>query len=815
MIDNDNESETKSVDLVQDYSNGAVDAEISQDMLPAPAILPSHLTIMPLQGRPIFPGIMLPVILSGETDLSVIQHTQSNGGFLGLLLTKEPNTETTSFADLHQIGTLAKIYKTVELPDGSLNVFLTTLQRFTISAPISEGRLPLVATIDYPEEILGAEINEIKGMIRSIFSELRNLSEKSPFFTEQMRLEMFNIDQPGKVADIIASILSSDRQTQQEILETLNIHDRLEKVILLIKREQELTRIQNKVSKEINERVEKIQREHFLREELKVIKNELGENIDAKSAEIQKFRRAIDALNLQEDTKEAIEKEFEKFQLLEPSSADYGVSRNYLETIISLPWNQDSKEKINLEKSQKILDEDHYGLQDPKERILEFLAVRKLKKHTSGGIICLVGPPGVGKTSIGQSIARAMGRKFFRFSVGGMRDEAEIKGHRRTYVGAMPGKIIQGLKISKTLNPVFMIDEIDKLANSYHGDPSSALLEVLDPSQNSSFRDNYLDLPFDLSHVFFIATANTLDSIPGPLLDRMEVIRIPGYTAQEKEEIAKKYIIPKSLESHGLCGEKVIYENGTIRAIANGYTREAGMRNFEKMINRIHRKIAKKIALDPTTHVPICIQESALEDYLKKAPFPDDELLKITNPGMSVGLAWTSMGGDTLMIEAVALPSDKGPILQLTGQMGDVMKESAHIAYTCAQQIASQCGASDNFFEKHHIHLHIPAGATPKDGPSAGITMTTALVSLAMGEKFPPGWAMTGELSLTGNVLAIGGLKEKSIAAQRSKITHIIIPKSNERDLPEIGEAITSHITYHPVERIEEVLALLFPKKNC
>ena len=782
---------------------------VPQEIIPANSSLPPQLTIMPLQGKPIFPGIILPIMIGNKSDVEIIRHTETQGGFIGLILTKEQNTEITGLQQLHSVGTVAKIYKTVVMEDGSMNLFITSLKRFKPIKTLSTG-VPLVAAVEYLDEYPGADPDEIKGMTRSIFSELRSLSDNSPFFTEQMRLEMFSIDQPGRVADLVSSILNTDRQNQQEILETLNIHDRLEKALMMIKREQELTRIQKRVSKEINERVEKIQRQHFLREELKFIKAELGESTDGKSADYKRFRQAIDTLHLTGEAKEQVERELEKFEMLEPSSADYGVCRNYLETIINLPWHNSSREKIDLQHSQELLDNEHYGLEDVKERIIEYLAVRKLRSNTKGGIICLVGPPGVGKTSIGKSIAQALGRKFFRFSVGGMRDEAEIKGHRRTYVSAMPGKIIQGLKITKTRNPVFMIDEIDKLAHSYQGDPSSALLEVLDPQQNDSFRDNFLDLPFDLSQIFFVATANTTDTIPGPLLDRMEVIRISGYTEHEKMEIAKRYIIPKSLKEHGLTPEQVQYEDKAILAIANGYAREAGMRNFEKITNRIHRKIAKRLAMGEESVPPVIIKEDMLEGFLKKAPFRNDEQLRITGPGMTMGLAWTAFGGDTLMIEAMALPSSKGPSLQLTGQMGDVMKESANIAYSYAQVVAPKFGAPKDFFEKHHVHLHIPAGATPKDGPSAGITMTTALVSLAAGKKCPQHWAMTGELSLSGNVLPIGGLKEKSLAAQRAQITNIIIPKANAEDLKEFGEAVTSRISYHPVERIEEVLELMF-----
>jgi ATP-dependent Lon protease len=515
----------------------------------------------------------------------------------------------------------------------------------------------------------------------------------------------------------------------------------------------------------------------------------------------------VDKLNFEGEIKEQVERELEKFALMDPSSSEYIVTRNYLETIVNLPWKEPKPDVIDMIKGERILNHDHYGLDDVKERILEYLAVRKLKNDSKGSIIILVGPPGVGKTSIGKSVARALGRKFFRFSVGGMRDEAEIKGHRRTYVGAMPGKIIQGLKIVKNKAPVFMIDEIDKLGQSYQGDPSSALLEVLDPEQNIAFRDHYLDLPFDLSHILFIATANTLDSIPRPLLDRMEIIRLSGYITDEKIEIAKKYLIPKSLKKHGLIKGQISYNKTALRSIIDGYAREAGVRTLEKCIDKINRKAARKIVMG-AEELPIKVARDKLESYLKQPFFRDDEIKQISLPGMTLGLAWTSMGGDTLIIEAINVPGKGG--LQLTGQMGDVMKESAAIAFSRVKQIASIYGVKQEFFDKNIIHLHIPEGATPKDGPSAGITMATAILSLAMAKVIKKNLAMTGELSLTGKVLPIGGLKEKTIAAQRNKVKDIIIPKPNERDLDEIPEYIRKGITFHPVETLKDVLDLVF-----
>jgi ATP-dependent Lon protease len=515
----------------------------------------------------------------------------------------------------------------------------------------------------------------------------------------------------------------------------------------------------------------------------------------------------VDSLGLSGEVKELVEQELEKFSLMEPNAPEFTVTRNYLETIIALPWRDDSKESIEMEKARAVLDADHYGLEDVKERILEYLAVRKLKRDTKGSIVCLVGPPGVGKTSVGKSIARALGRKFFRFSVGGMRDEAEIKGHRRTYVGAMPGKIIQGLKIVKTRNPVFMIDEIDKLGVSFQGDPSSALLEVLDPEQNIAFRDHYLDLPFDISHVLFVTTANTLDSIPSPLLDRMEVIRLSGYIDGEKVAIARRYLIPRSLEKSGLAKAGVRYDTGALLAIADGYAREAGLRNFEKALDKVHRKIARKSLLGEIS-LPVALKKNDLVEYLGKPVFLDEEMAVINKAGMAIGLAWTPLGGAVLAIEAVANPGKEG--FRLTGKLGEVMQESANLAYSYVRHVSGAFDVKRDFWESNTIHLHVPAGATPKDGPSAGITLASALLSLATGRRIRKSLAMTGELSLVGRVLPIGGLKEKVIAARRNRLKVVLYPKQNERDLEEIPAHVRAGMTFHPVATMDDVIGKIF-----
>ena len=776
-----------------------------KQLIPADLILPETLSIIPIMGNPVFPGIFTPMMIESSKDIELVDNALAADSILGLVLLKNDETQKPKAEDLYTVGTLARIVKKINLPDGGINIFISTLKRFKIKKYMSEVP-PITAQVEYLDDEKSGTI-EVKALTRSLLSEMKQLSEGNPLFSEEMRLNMVNIDQPGKIADFITSILNIDRHHQQEVLEELDIQTRMEKVLIYIKKEQELLKIQKKVQNNINQKIEKSQREYFLKEELKAIKNELGMPSDSKSSEYQRFKKAVEKLNFEGEVKEQVEQELEKFSLMDPNASEFVVTRNYLDTIISLPWTDPKPEDFDMSKAQEILNDDHYGLDDVKERILEYLAVRKLKKDTKGSIICLVGAPGVGKTSVGKSIARALNKKFFRFSVGGMRDEAEIKGHRRTYVGAMPGKIMQGLKIVKAKDPVFMIDEIDKLGVSYQGDPSSALLEVLDPEQNVAFRDHYLDLPFDISHILFIATANSLDSIPRPLLDRMEVIRLSGYIEQEKISIARKYLIPKSLGRAGLMKKDIKYPVKTLSSIAVQYAREAGMRNYEKALDKIHRKVAKKIVLNEEK-APFNITPDSLDEYLGKPVFREDEIKKASIPGMTVGLAWTNFGGDTLIIEAVATKGKGG--LKLTGRMGDVMQESASIAYTYIKLIAPRFGIEDGYFDNNIIHLHIPEGATPKDGPSAGITMASCLLSLVTGKVIKKNLAMTGELSLVGKVMPIGGLKEKTIAARRNKIKTIIIPQSNLRDLDEIPENVKKGITFHAVDMMDDVIQKIF-----
>ncbi len=778
-------------------------------IIPTDQLLPNKLPLIPLQGRPIFPGIFTPLMINSADDVKVVEEAYDKGGFIGIVMLKN-EADSPSVVDLYKIGTVARIIKKVNLPDGGINVFISTLKRFKIRKTLHKAS-PMAAAVEYLEDE-ESDTFEVKALTRALVSEMKEVSENNPLFSEEMRLNMVNIDNPGKVADFIASILNVDKAEQQKILETVNIRQRMEQVLVFIKREQELLRVQKKIQNELNERIEKNQREYFLREEMRTIQEELGETADGNATDYQKFKKKLEEFKFEGEIKETVDSELEKFSLMDPNSSEYIGTRNFLELMTQLPWNAPIADDYDMSRAQKILEADHFGLDDVKKRIVEYLAVRKMKGDCKGSILLLVGPPGVGKTSVGRSIAAAMNKPFYRFSVGGMRDEAEIKGHRRTYIGAMPGKIIQGLKITKSNTPVFMIDEIDKMGSSHNGDPASALLEVLDPEQNVTFRDNYLDLPFDVSNIFFILTANTLDSIPGPLLDRAEIIQLSGYIDQEKLEIAKKYLIPKNLEKNGLKKNQVKYTKAALLEIAEEYAREAGVRNYEKALDKIHRKIVTEMMLQQpqvqntqSQTESVTIDAPDLYKYLGRPVFDESQIKTAKVPGTAIGLAWTSMGGDTLLIESTSFAGKGGLIL--TGQMGDVMKESSQIAFNWARKFVLERGnKKSKWFDENIVHLHIPEGATPKDGPSAGITMATTFVSLLMNKKIKPNLAMTGELSLTGQVLPIGGLREKTVAAKRNKIKTIIIPKANERDLEDIPENVKAGIKFIPVTDVHQVL---------
>jgi ATP-dependent Lon protease len=772
-------------------------------------ILPDILHIIPISQRPIFPGMMIPLVLSGKKMIQVANEIfDSTSKVGGVVLIKNLHDGSLLSDDLFDIGTSVKILKIAPIDDNTVQIMVNAQKRFTLNQ-VMQDEPSMKWKVQHHRDEENLPIEETKAYSMAIVSSVKELIKSNPVFQEELKLFMsrFSLKDPGKLADFVASMTSADTEKIQEILETFEIKKRVEKVLILLKKELELGKLQQKITRQIDDKIAKHQKEFFLKEQLKEIKKELGLEKDEKTTELEKFQEKIKSLTLTEEAQKRIEEEMEKLRLLEPQSAEYGVSRNYLDWLTSLPWGIFSKDNYDIAKARRILDRDHYGLKDIKERILEFISTGKMKGNISGSIICFVGPPGVGKTSIGKSVAQSLNRQFYRFSLGGMRDEAEIKGHRRTYIGAMPGKIIQSLKVVSTANPVIMLDEIDKIGASFRGDPASALLEVLDSEQNSQFLDHYLDVRFNLSNILFIATANQLDTIPSPLLDRMEIMKLSGYILEEKLQIAKKYLIPKQLEAHGLKKTMVTIDHNATKLIIENYAREAGVRSTENNIKKIMRKSAKKIAENEAKK--ISITEKNLEDYLGKPIFNDKEIFDKKIPGVVMGLAWTSMGGTTLYIEAAAIPS-KGKGFKQTGQLGDVMRESTEIAYTYISSKVKDYGIKEDFFDKHMIHLHVPAGATPKDGPSAGITMATALYSLAKNKPIKKNIAMTGEITITGKVLPIGGLKEKTIAAKRMKVKTLIFPKENRKDFEELPEHIKKGLKVHFINYFDELLNIVY-----
>ncbi|MEN8688018.1 MAG: endopeptidase La [Desulfuromonadales bacterium] len=796
-------------EIDQDKMNEIIEEHANEGgLVVASDILPTGLPIIPLRPRPAFPGIMIPLVLNGQAQVAAMhQAMEHQAQTIGLVMVRELD-EDDGIENLHQVGVAAKIVKVLHNEKDAAHVLVNSLERFEIEA-IEERGLTIYARVRYHFATELSVNPELRAYSMAILSTLKELVQINPLYSEEIKLFLnrSNLDDPGRLADFAANLTNSDGQQLQDILATFDVRKRIDKVLVLLKKELEVSRLQTKISKQIEEKISAQQREFFLREQLKAIKQELGLEKEGKATEIEKFRERLKKLELNEEAERAVEDELEKLQLIEPSSPEYNVSRNYLDWLTILPWGLFSKDSYNIGRARRILDRDHYGLKDVKERILEFIAVGRMKGDISGSILCLVGPPGVGKTSVGHSIADALGREFFRFSLGGMRDEAEIKGHRRTYIGAMPGKFIQAMKTVGTANPVIMLDEVDKIGASFQGDPASALLEVLDPEQNGSFRDHYLDVPFDLSNVLFIATANQLDTIPRPLLDRMEMIRLSGYILEEKLEIAKRYLIPKALDKHGLVRGQVTIRKAALRQIIDGYAREAGVRNLEKQIRKIMRRAAMHFAENDSLD-KLTIGKSDLEDYLEKPVFTADEIFEGV-PGVVTGLAWTSLGGATLQIEATAmLAKSKG--FKQTGQLGNIMIESSEIAYSYVMAHITDFGGEPEFFDQHFIHLHVPAGATPKDGPSAGITMAAALVSMITGKTVKKRLGMTGELTLTGRVLAIGGIKEKTIAARRSGLKILVFPEDNRKDYEELPDYLKEGLEVHFVRTFNDVYQIVF-----
>ncbi|MBF5050938.1 Lon protease [Candidatus Clavichlamydia salmonicola] len=777
---------------------------------------PEEVFILPINRRPFFPGMAAPILIEPGPYYEALKLVAKDSQkYIGLLLTKKEtaNIYKTGFPQLHKVGVLARILRIIPVEGGSAQVVLNMEERMEIVAPL-KNKLLKAKVRYYPTS--KHITDEIKAYSINVISVIKELLKLNPLFKEELQIFLGHSDftEPGKLADFAVALTTATRESLQEILEAFDMHSRIDKALILLKKELDLSRLQSSINQKIEATITKSQKEFFLREQLKTIKKELGMEKEDRLIDAEKFSDRIKKKHVPEHIMEVIQEEIEKLQTLETASAEYVVCRNYLDWLTILPWGTLTKESHDLKKAEKILSRDHYGLEDIKERVLELISVGKLSGGLKGNIICLVGPPGVGKTSIGKSIAKVLNRKFYRFSVGGMKDEAEIKGHRRTYIGSMPGKPVQALKHTQTMNPVIMIDEIDKIGNSHHGDPASALLEVLDPEQNKDFLDHYLDARVDLSQVLFIITANVLDSIPEPLLDRMEVLRLSGYILEEKVEIATKYLIPRARKDMSLKTDLAVFSPDSLPILINNYAREAGVRNLDNTIKKILRKIAHKIVKrqenNDTKKLKYTISPSNIEEYLGKPMFSADRFYENNPVGVTTGLAWTSMGGATLYIETIKVSSLKTEMM-LTGQAGDVMKESSQIAWSYLHSAIHKYAPGHTFFDRFQVHVHIPEGATPKDGPSAGITMVTSLLSLLIDVPVLHDLGMTGEITLTGRVLGVGGIREKLIAARRSHLTTLIFPKDNERDYAELPEYLKKDLTILFVSHYDEVFKIAFP----
>jgi ATP-dependent Lon protease len=815
MQDEENKDNKKEV---QDELEVKPNSDSLGPLIAPDQVLPPNLFILPVNNPLVFPTLLAPIFITQPHFISMLEEVMNRQRIFGLLLTRSGEvTADLKSEDLYEYGVVVKVLKRLKMPDGSINLLIHSLKRFRVATVLSEKPF-LVAQVEYLQDQVEKN-DEMDALIRLAISFVKKLSEMNPFFTDEMKLALLNAPSSAVIADLIAFALTLPKKDAQDYLETLSVRDRFFKLLVHLKKEQELADIQKKISEDVNTKLNKLQRDFFLREQLKSIKKELGTEAENSDKVRKTFKERIVEAKMPQDAQKVAFEELEKLENTSEHSPEVNVIRNYLELLVSLPWEKTTVDDLDLKKARQVLDDGHYGLEKVKERIIEFLAVRKLKQVNRGSIICLVGPPGVGKTSIGRSIAKTMGREFFRFSLGGVRDEAEIKGHRRTYIGAMPGKIIQALKRCQTKNPVLMLDEIDKMAQGYAGDPAACLLEVLDFEQNNAFLDHYVDIPFDLSEVLFITTANTTASIPAALLDRMELIDISGYTLEEKKDIIKTFILPRELDEVGLKSSWFKTSPGLITTLVKEYAREPGLRSAQKAIRQICRKVAAQVVTAREKAEPqpnIMIREKDLLEYLGPAKFNFDPTEKVMLPGMAIGLAWTSLGGDILTFEAIVTPVTGSPSqgLKVTGQLGEVMTESANLAFSFVNRLV----ATHQKFKREldsadkasawMVHLHVPAGAIPKDGPSAGITMATALVSLFTRRKVRAKLAMTGELSLLGKVLPVGGIKEKLLAAHRSGITKVILPFGNKKDLYDVPDFVKDQLEIHFVKRLDEVLEL-------
>ncbi|HMB21574.1 MAG TPA: endopeptidase La [Anaerolineales bacterium] len=778
---------------------------------------PEILPILPLRGVVVYPQTAVPLTVGQPRSIKLVDEVVGGDKLVGLVAATNPELESPGPNDLYRVGTVAIVHRLLRAPDGTLRLLVQGMDRFRLGEFVSEEPY-LKAKIELaPEKI--EEGLEIDALARNARDQFQQITQMIPSFPEELAGSITSVEDPLQTAYTIANFQRMDIKDSQGILEIDSVAEKLKKLIGLLVREAEVLQLGQKIQNEARGEIEKVQREYFLREQMKAIQKELGEK-DEQAAEAEEFRKKIEEAKMPEEAEKQAKHELERLSRLPSAAAEYGVIRGYLDWLVSLPWSKGTQDNLDIRHAREILDKDHYGLQDVKERILEFLAIRKLRlerkdetktpsedkirREREGVILCFVGPPGVGKTSLGQSIARAMDRKFVRVSLGGIRDEAEIRGHRRTYIGSMPGRILQALRRIESRNPVFMLDEIDKLTMDFHGDPASALLEVLDPEQNTEFRDNYLEVAYDLSQVFFITTANTLETIPGPLRDRMEIIFLSGYTESEKINIATGYLIPRQIRENSLRENEISFTEDALRRIIREYTRESGVRNLERKIGAVCRKVATNVAEGKVEEVKIT--PALVEEYLDHPIFQSTEELnqRTSMPGVVPGLAWTPYGGDVLFVEATSMPGGKG--FQVTGSIGNVMNESARAALSFVRSRARQLGLEADFFNKSDIHLHIPSGAQPKDGPSAGVTIATSLVSLISGRKVKPHVGMTGEITLRGQVLPIGGVKEKVLAAHRNGLRTVILPKRNENDLDDVPEEIKKSMKFIFVETVDEVL---------
>ncbi len=772
-------------------------------------------SILPLRNTVLFPQVVIPLAVGRPKSVKLIEDAVQSEKPIAILTQKNPETDDPDLDDLYTVGTVARILKVVKIASDNYSVIIQGQSRIRLRDLNQEDPF-FVGSFDVLDENEGAEEDEVE--IEALFMNLKSTAKQVVRFIPEMPKEALQmvdgVNDPGQLCDFVAAHMDISTEEKQSILQTVNLPERLKTVVTLLARQLEVLRVSDKIQSQIKEEIDKNQREYYLRQQLKAIKEQLGE-LDGEGGDLEDLAQAIEEADLPEEVEETCRKQMNRLRMMQPASSEYGVTRTYLETLLDIPWRVQTEDKLNIRGARKILDEDHYDLDKVKNRIIEYLAVRQLKDDMKGPILCLVGPPGVGKTSLGRSVARALGRKFVRISLGGVHDESEIRGHRRTYVGALPGRIVQGLRKAGTNNPVFMLDEIDKVGRDFRGDPSAALLEVLDPEQNHNFSDHYLEIPVDLSNVLFVATANMLDPISAPLRDRMDVIEIPGYTIHDKRHISREYLIPKQLDAHGITSENLRINDEALDQIIGNYTREAGVRNLERRMADIARGVAVKVAEnlsrkadgEEPEEVSIEITADNLDDYLGPQKYMFEVAQRVSQPGVATGLAWTAAGGDILFIEATRMHG-KGELL-LTGQLGDVMKESVRAALSYIRSRIEEFGIEKDAFRTNDIHLHVPAGAIPKDGPSAGITMFIALLSLLTDVKVRPDVAMTGEITLRGNVLPVGGIKEKVLAAHRSGIKRVILPERNRKDLVDVNEDIQEELEFFFVDHVRDLPPLV------